>query len=108
MVTVATEKIIQEIVKKIATEYQPEKIILFGSYAWGEPGPNSDLDFLIIKETDKRRIDRERELMNILFGYNFPAMDLLVYTPQEFEFRRAMNDFFINDILQKGKVLYAK
>lgn len=51
-------QIILRMVEKIAKEYQPRKIILFGSYAYGEPTQDSDVDLLIIKNTDKRPIDR--------------------------------------------------
>ena len=51
-------KLIQEVVERIKTEYQPEKIILFGSYAYGTPNEDSDIDLLIVKDTDKGRVDR--------------------------------------------------
>ena len=51
-------KIITDSVNKISFEYKPKKIILFGSYAYGNPTEESDIDFLIIKNTDKRPIDR--------------------------------------------------
>lgn len=97
---------IKRVVNKIVKEYNPEKIILFGSYVWGNPGPDSDLDLFIVKKSKKRRIDRERELRLKLFGNGFPAMDLLIYTPKEIEKRMMMEDFFVNDILNKGKLLY--
>ncbi len=53
-----TKTIIQEIVRKLVAEYAPQKVILFGSYAYGEPLETSDIDLLIVKETDKRAIER--------------------------------------------------
>lgn len=99
---------IQRVAKQIVKEYQPKRIILFGSYAWGKPGPDSDVDLFIIKESAKRRIDRERDLRRKLFGNNFPALDLLIYTPEEVKKRMEIEDFFILDIVNNGKLLYAK
>ena len=99
---------IQAVVDKIVKEYDPEKIILFGSWAWGEPHEWSDVDFLVVKESKERRIDRERELRKKLFGNRFPPLDLLIYTPEELEKRLALDDFFIKDIIEKGKILYAR
>lgn len=99
---------LETITEKIVKEYPPEKIILFGSHAWGDPIPDSDLDLFIIKESKKRRVDRERELRSILFGNNFPPMDLLIYTPQEVEKRLSIEDFFVKEILRKGRTLYEK
>ena len=100
-------KKIKEMAAKIAKEYKPEKIILFGSWAWGEPGPDSDVDLFIIKKSRKRRIDRARELRSILFGHGFPPMDLLVYTPCEVDKRLEMGDFFVKEIFNEGRVLHA-
>ncbi|MBI2459850.1 MAG: nucleotidyltransferase domain-containing protein [Parcubacteria group bacterium] len=104
----ATRVKIREITEKIKKEYKPEKIILFGSYAWGKPRQWSDVDLFIVKKSRKRRIYREYELRKKLFGNNFPPMDLLIYTPAELKKRIDIKDFFIGDILSKGKVLYEK
>lgn len=99
-------KKLKEITKKIVKEYQPKKVILFGSWAWGKPGPDSDVDLFIIKETKNTR-EVAKEIDGSIFPRPFP-IDLLVYTPQQIEKRRKMKDFFIGDVLTKGKVLYAK
>ncbi len=101
-------KKLRRLSQKIVKDYNPEKIILFGSWAWGYPHEWSDVDLFILKKSRKRRIDRERELRTKLFGNNFPPLDLLIYTPEELEKRIQIEDFFIQDILKKGKVLYAK
>lgn len=101
------EQKIQEIVQKIVKEYQPEKIILFGSWAWGTPGPNSDADFFIVKESGERRIERERAVQMILFGTRFPA-DTMVYTPEEVARRLNARDFFIQRIINKGRMVYTR
>ncbi len=102
------QKEIKRITDRIVEKYQPEKIILFGSYAWGKPTEDSDVDLFIVKKSRKRKIDRERELSRYLFGNNFPAMDLLIYTPAETRKRLDIKDTFIEDIISKGKTLYVK
>ena len=101
-------KTISQITQKIIHGFSPEKIILFGSYAWGKPTPNSDLDFLILKKTKKPRLAREYELRMKLIGNKFPPMDFIIYTPQELKNRLTMKDFFIQNITKQGKILYAK
>jgi predicted nucleotidyltransferase len=100
-------EIINRMVEKIKREYQPEKIILFGSYAWGKPSKHSDIDLFIIKDTTARRIDRAVEVRRILDDENaeFP-LDVLVYTPSEIKRRLEIEDDFIKDIIDKGKILY--
>lgn len=97
---------IQELTQKIAKEFKPEKIILFGSYAWSKPGPDSDVDLFIIKNMPERRIERARRVREIIWGSGLP-IDILVYTPGEVQRRLDFEDFFIEDIITKGKVLYA-
>ena len=65
------EKEIKKIAEKIAKEYKPEKIILFGSYAWGKPGPNSDVDLFVVKKTDNTR-EMARKIGRLLFPRLFP------------------------------------
>lgn len=102
------QKQIKTITAKIVKEYKPEKIILFGSYAWGKPHEDSDVDLLVVKTSRKRRIDRVRDLRLKLYGNNFPPMDILVYTPGEIKKRLAIGDFFVEDIVSKGKILYGR
>lgn len=104
----ATEQKIKEVVNKIVKEYQPERIILFGSWAWGEPGFDSDVDLLIVKKTQKQRVEREQEIQTLLYPREMP-LDLLVYTPEELnESINKNKNLFIEDIIRNGKVLYAK
>ena len=104
---VDTKKIILDMAKRIVSEYQPEKIILFGSYAYGNPTEDSDVDLLIIKNTDKRPIDRWIEVKKLLRGatQNLPVSPL-VYTEEEIRTRNAIKDFFIEEIFERGEVLY--
>lgn len=102
----ASDAQIKKVARKIAKEYDPEKIILFGSYAWGKPNKDSDVDLFIVKKTDNTR-ECARKIDRSLFP-RFFAIDLIVHTPEQIEKRKNMGDFFIKDILKKGKTLYDK
>jgi len=104
MELVITQEKIKETVDKIAKEHQPEKIILFGSYAWGNPNPDSDVDLFIVKKTENTR-KTTREIDGSLWGRTFP-IDIIVYTPENVKKRIEMGDFFIRNIFNKGKLLY--
>jgi predicted nucleotidyltransferase len=99
-------KEMQRIVFQISCNYAPEKIILFGSLAAGHAAVVSDIDLLVIKKTDQNPWQRSREV-NRLFDHTVPV-DLLVYTPEEIDARIEMNDFFILDIMEHGKVVYER
>jgi predicted nucleotidyltransferase len=102
-----SRQVIDEIVKKIVTEYSPQKVILFGSYAYGHPDEESDLDLLVVKDTDKRPIERWMDIKRILRDRNrIISVTPVVYTPKELQERLALGDFFIQEVLEKGKVLY--
>jgi len=84
----------------------PERIILFGSYARGERDPWADLDVVVVQPTDLPFIQRTRRLLE-----DFDpcvAMDILVYTPEEFAELSQSRDFFKEEILAKGRVLYER
>ncbi|MCK5558974.1 MAG: nucleotidyltransferase domain-containing protein [Thermoplasmata archaeon] len=101
------KKILAEIVRKLKNNYKPLKIILFGSYAYGNPGKDSDLDLLILKNTKKRRVDRFVHVKRIIYNPNWKIpISPLVYTPKELDTRLKMGDDFISEITQKGIVIY--
>jgi uncharacterized protein len=96
------------IVARLCAEYQPLQIILFGSYAHNVASIDSDLDFLIIKETQARPIDRWVEVRRILSDpHRRVAIDTLILTPAEISDRLARGDQFIREIIETGEVLYA-
>ena len=103
--TVIEEKI-NGIKDKIVREYQPEKIILFGSWAWGKPHEDSDIDLLIVMESNKPRIERQRDVLSMMYPSDVP-IDVLVYTPRELEesINKSRN-LFLEDIVHNGKALY--
>jgi uncharacterized protein len=99
-------EIIQSIVAKLKTGYKPEKVILFGSHAWGTPDAESDLDLLIIKKTTRPRRKRAPMVRRILREENMHiAMDILVMTPAEVDSRITDGDTFLARICNQGKVL---
>ena len=98
---------VNKFVDKIMTLYKPEKIYVFGSYASGKIVRGSDIDLFIIKRTNKPRRERQREVSRILIDREVPV-DILVFTPAEMEKRKRIGDPFILDILNSGKLLYAK
>lgn len=96
---------IQEIANTIVREFQPEKIILFGSYAWGTPGPDSDIDLFIVKDTNVPTKKRIEEVDRLFLRRALP-MDFLVYTPTQVQQRRELGDSFVEGIVTKGTMLY--
>ena|SRR5436190_24336095 len=95
-------------IKRIVSELKPEKIILFGSYAYGNPTPDSDVDLLVITKTKAKEIDRYVAVSNLLYPRQFPV-DILVKTPSEIETEgKKRGNFFMREILTKGKVLYER
>ncbi len=100
-----------EEIKKVATrigiETNAEQIILFGSYARGEAGENSDVDLMIIAESGLPRFKRSREIYKLFRPYPF-SMDLLVYTPEEIERGKKSHLSFVSTVLNEGEILYVR
>jgi predicted nucleotidyltransferase len=101
-------EIIQDILRRLLAGYAPQKVILFGSYAYGNPQPDSDIDLLIIKETGERFIDRWVTVRRLLSDpQRTVALEILVLTPEELSTRLDVGDQFLKEITQRGQVLYA-
>ena len=100
-----SETVLQEITQKIASDFHPEQIILFGSYAYGNPDANSDVDLLVIMDTDARPAERSAQIMRTCRP-RYVSMDILVRTPEEIAQRLEGFDPFLEDILRHGRVLY--
>lgn len=98
---------LKKVTEKIIEEFDPEKIILFGSRATGQETTESDVDLLIVKDTNQSTRNVARKIDRVLFPRLFP-LDLIIYTPKQFEFAKESGDFFIQEVLKNGKVLYAK
>src|SRR5690554_2901430 len=97
-----TQDQINNVVDIIIKNVKPDKIILFGSYAYGEPHKDSDLDMLIIKDTDDARNKRAREIRKYLRGIKIP-IDIVVYTNAEVEAWKDTQSAFITRVMQKGR-----
>ena len=91
-------------VRQISERYHPEKIILFGSAASETMQEGSDIDLLIVKKSDRKRSDRVDEVLELVDA-DIPV-ELHLYTPKELDNRLQLGDFFIQDILKSGRVLY--
>ncbi len=99
---------VQAMVEKIVSDYAPQKVILYGSYAYGTPHRDSDIDLLIIKDTRERFLDRWVAVRHILSDATRTVpLETLVLTPEEVDRRLAVGDQFVAEILEKGEVLYA-
>jgi len=103
---ISQEKI-KEVINRIVKNVNPEKIILFGSYASGNPREDSDLDILIIKEMRMPRYKRSREVKKHLRGMKIP-IDVIVYTKKEIKKWEDTKTAFINQVIKQGKVLYGQ
>lgn len=104
-----TPELLQGITQNIVTHFQPQKIILFGSQAWGRTHRDSDIDFLVItNQLHLLRPAQRRWTIKSICQPPFVPMDLLVYTPSEIQKRIDAGDLFLKKILAKGKILYEK
>ena len=99
-----TKADIEAFVRAIARQFSPLKIILFGSYAYGVPTPDSDVDLLVIMDHSERNVEKAIEI-DCAIRRTFP-LDLFVRRPADIARRIAMDDWFIRDIVEKGQVLY--
>ena len=99
------DDLLQDIVRRIVLEVQAEKIILFGSAARGEMGPDSDLDLLVITACDHRR-NTARKIRRTLFGIRVP-IDIIVAKPEDIERYGDSIGLIYRPALREGKVLYA-
>lgn len=99
------EKVLQLIVDRITENVHPQKIILFGSWARGERDSRSDIDIMIIKESDQPRPQRYAEVRRLFWGLGIP-LDILVYTPEEFTRYQTVLGSFTHTVAHEGKILY--
>ena len=102
------EREIETIVRRIADEYRPLKVILFGSHVWGKPTDDSDIDLLIVKETAERFIERWVTVRALIADHERRVpVEPIVLTPEELERRLARGDQFFRRILAQGRLVYA-
>ncbi len=94
---------IRRYARQIAERFQPERIILFGSYAYGTPHEDSDVDILVIMPA--RRVTTKAAQITLAFERPFP-LDIIVRTPQQIRRGLADANWFLREIVGQGKVLY--
>lgn len=102
-----TEKEIRNLIDRIVTRIQPQKVIIFGSYAKDTATSKSDLDILVIKQTELSMANRADDLKPILANSLVPV-DVHIYTPEEVEEYGREPFSFINCILNSGKIIFEK
>ena len=100
-------KAIRLIADKLKESYNPAKMILYGSYAWDLPGEDSDIDLLVIKDTEetphRRNVNARKLVSSLRRGY---GLDILVITPEELKSRLEIGDQFLQEIISRGETLY--
>ena len=96
------------LITEIATAYQPEKIYLFGSHAVGNANDNSDIDLFIIKDTDKKKVERSREVRKCIKNYPSSGIDILVFTPAEFQKGLQQTVSIGKEAITNGRLMYER
>jgi predicted nucleotidyltransferase len=97
-------KDIREIVLQIVERFRPQKVILFGSYAQGKPTPDSDVDLLVVMETDEQTLHAAARI-SAAIDHPFP-LDILVFKPSELEASLERKGVFATEVMAKGIVLH--
>lgn len=95
---------IEHFARQLAREFHPEKVVLFGSHALGAATADSDVDLLVMMPFEGHGVEKAIEILHRL-NPRFP-IDLLVRTPEQVRTRLALNDFFLQEVMDKGKVLH--
>jgi len=106
-----TESVIQQLLDRII-QFDPEKVILFGSYAYGMPTDESDIDLFVVKsvkaeERHDLRLRLRKHLRDIIYNQKIPV-DLLVDSQENINERITLGDSLYTEIMNKGRTLYAK
>jgi len=98
---------IRGLVRRIADKFQPEKVVLFGSYAYGNPGPESDVDLLVVMNTSLSSRQQRLRISQAISPRPFP-LDIVVRTPEELETRLKLGDPFLHEVMTRGRVVYER
>jgi predicted nucleotidyltransferase len=100
-------KAIREMTRRIVEEFHPERVILFGSHATGRAGPDSDVDLLVVMPVEGSKRQKQIEIRLALHDIRVPK-DIIVSTPDEFEWRREIVGTIEEPAAREGNVLYAR
>jgi predicted nucleotidyltransferase len=101
------QKTIKRMVKRIVERFNPDQVILFGSHARGTAGPDSDVDLLVVMPFAGSRLEKAVEIGVALHGIGVPK-DIVVTTPEDFEWRKEIPGTIERPAALEGKVLYAR
>jgi predicted nucleotidyltransferase len=96
---------IEAAVERVVAQFHPEQVILFGSYAYGDPTPDSDIDLMVVMHHEGVAARKAADIRLVLPD-DIPV-DVIVRSPEKLEERLRMNDVFMHEIVEKGRVLYA-
>jgi predicted nucleotidyltransferase len=102
-----TQPLIRRMVKRIVQQFDPEQVILFGSQARGDAGPDSDVDLLVVMDVKGSRLEKSVEILGALREFLVPK-DILVTTPQDFAWRKDVVGTIEWPAAREGKVFYAR
>jgi predicted nucleotidyltransferase len=103
---ILTTDVLKEITYRLVKAFAPEKIFLFGSYAYGQPNDDSDVDVLIVvKDSDQPRYRRARKAYAALRGIKIPT-DVIVMTQDEFQKKSTVKSSLVSQAIHEGKLLY--
>jgi predicted nucleotidyltransferase len=100
------KRAIDEVVRQIVDEFDPQRIILFGSYGYGRPRPESDVDMLVVMDTALRETEQAVRICQAI-EYHF-GLDLIVRAPETIARRLALGDPFLKEVVSKGQLLYER
>ena len=101
-----SRRVIRDFAKRIADEFSPDQVVLFGSYASGTPTDDSDVDLLVVMPHDKLNVEQSLDITRRV-DCSFP-LDLIVRKPNEIRERLRQHDMFLTSILKEGTTLYER
>lgn len=100
------QEMIQAIRDRIVERFHPDKIILFGSHARGDAGPDSDLDILVVMAAGNTR--QKANEIDLAFADRLVPMDIIVMTPEQFERQKNLIGTIVYDVVREGRILYER
>jgi predicted nucleotidyltransferase len=101
------QPILDQLLERITRKYAPEKIVLFGSQVSGRPGPDSDIDLLIVMEVEGSTRQRANEI-DLMMADRIVPMDIVVLTPKQYERQRKIAGTIVHQAERQGKVIYER
>ena len=102
-----TQETVQKMTQRIVEKFSPEKIILFGSWAREEAGPESDVDFLVVMPWTGSKRDIQVSIRRELKDFEAPK-DIIVVSPEELVHKQTLNGYIYKPVIEGGKVVYER